>query len=267
MSRSRMSPDERMLMVLTRLRRRPSHVWPVRALRRGIPGYEEGLTGDRNWQLDCAALRALGLAKRAPTVDGRRGIRYGPPVKPGELHLSQREHYALVRARRARGIPAIPNPMAGDTTRGTHLETLAAALRLLEEAGDWMTVGALARVMGERPARLLAILKLAWFLDVDGWSSYDQLLTGDLYDEEGRELAPSLVQVCVVRGDPEAPLEGKGLALLGIGAYTLEETAERLALIDDVLDAKLPGDATALESAKGKLLRWQHMLKAALDSP
>jgi hypothetical protein len=66
----------------------------------------------------------------------------------------------------------------------------------------------------------------------------------------------------VVRGaDPDRPLYHHGLAMLGIGAYTLAETTERLELIDDVLTGKLPGDTDALESAKSKLLRWHERLR------
>ena len=103
-----------------------------------------------------------------------------------------------------------------------------------------MTVSELAAQMGMRPARLLEKLEV---------------------DDGDGELTPAQVRVCVMRRpDPDQPLRGTGLALLGAGAYTLAETAERLELIEDVLSGRLPGDAATLQSAKAKLLRWQRML-------
>jgi hypothetical protein len=260
-------PTERMLGVLTRLRSDPERVWPAERLRRHISGYENSVSGDRNWLYDSEALRARGLIKTGLTrrhTPRRTGVRYALPVKPGNLHLSVREHEALVKARRARGTTAMPNPLAGDTTRGKPFEIIADALRRLEEEGNWTTVGVLAREIGQRPARLLDNLKLAWFLDVDGRSVFDDVLIIDLYDGD-RKLRPADVRICGVRGpDPDQPLRETGLALVGVGAYTLEETAERLDLIADVLAGKLPGDAAVLESARAKLQRWQKMLR---DTP
>jgi hypothetical protein len=263
----RVGPTERMLTVLHRLRRYPTRVWAVDDLRRGIPGYDKTDAGDRNWQFDSEALRARGMIEtgiNSRHTPRRTGVRYALPVKPDDLHLSEDEHAALVAARLARGIAEeVPNPLAGETSRGGHLETLAAALRRLEEHGERMAVGDLAREMGQRPARLLAILRTAWCLDDAGRSVFE----GTLHLDEPEDLGSSAeVMVCVVRrGDPRGPLRGRGLAVLGAGAYTLEETADRLALIEDVLAGNLPGDSAVLESAKLKLLRWQQMLREALE--
>lgn len=263
----RVGPTERMLTVLHRLRRYPTRVWAVDDLRHGIPGYQKTAVGDRNWQFDSEALRARGMIATGITMrhtPRRTGVRYALPVKPDDLHLSEAEHAALVAARRARGLAdEMPNPLAGETSRGAQLETLAAALRLLEERGEWMSVGDLAREMGQRPARLLEILQLAWCLDDDGRSVFEETLHLD--EPEDRRSAAEVMIWVVRRGDPRGPLRGRGLAVLGAGAYTLEETADRLALIEDVLAGHLPGDATALESARHKLLRWQHTLREALD--
>jgi hypothetical protein len=263
----RVGPTERMLTVLHRLRRYPTRVWAVDDLRRGIPGYQDTVAGDRNWQFDSEALRARGMIETGITsrhTPRRTGVRYALPVKPDDLHLSEAEHAALVAARLARGIAdEVPNPLAGETSRGGHLEMLAAALRLLEERGEWMSVGDLAREMGQRPARLLVILQMAWCLDDDSRSVFEETLRLDEPEDLG---SSAEVMIWVVRrGDPRGPLRGRGLAVLGAGAYTLEETADRLALIEDVLAGHLPGDSAALESAKFKLLRWQQMLQVALQ--
>jgi hypothetical protein len=261
----RVGPTERMLSVLARLRSDPERVWPVERVKRDISGYENGVSCDRNWLYDSAALQARGLIKTGltrPHTPRRTGVRYGLPVKPGNLHLSVREHAALVQARRARGTTEMPNPVAGDTSRAKSFEVTADSLRRLEDQGEWTTVGALAREMGQpRPARLLDKLKMAWCLDVDGRSVFDQVLLIEYCDGD-RDVPPAEVRICVVRRTaPNEPLRETGLALVGIGAYTLEETAERLDLIADVLAGKLPGDAAVLESARSKLLRWQQMLR------
>lgn len=261
---SRVGPTERMLAVLALLSSRPTRVWAVTEVKNRVAGYGGG-AGDRNWQLDSAALRERGLIKSATKADGRRGVEYAPPLKPDYLHLSVREHDALIQARRARGIAETPTPLDRDEGRGTHLQTLAEALRLLEESGEWMEVGQLARKMGHsRPARLLEVLKLAWFLDVDGQSVGDNVIVIDCGDEDG-QLSPSKTVVCVERGDADRPLFGKGLAAVGIGAYTLAETEDRLQLIKDVLAGRVPGDAAVLRMAEDKLLRWQHKLRSTFD--
>lgn len=56
-----MSPAERMMSVLARLRDAPTRVWRTEELRRGISGYEDTPAGDRNWQYDSEALRARGM--------------------------------------------------------------------------------------------------------------------------------------------------------------------------------------------------------------
>lgn len=255
------------MSVLARLHGDPARTWRTEELRRGISGYEDTPAGNRNWQYDSEALRARGLIATGITTrhaQRRTGVRYGLPIKPGNLYLTEGEHAALIEARRARGTTRIPNPMAADTSRAKPLEVIGEALRRLEERGGWMTVGELAAEMGQRPARLLERLKLAWFLDVDYRSVFLDAL--EVQDSDGdRELAPAQVRVCVVRGpDPNHPLRDTGLALLGAGAYTQAETAERLELIEDVLAGRVPGDVELLESARAKLLRWQRMLRENL---
>jgi len=256
-----------MLMVLARLRKDPTRIWPVEVLRRDISGYEDNASGDRNWQYDAAALRVRGLIETtitSPHTQRRTGVRYALPIKPGNLHLSEREHAALMEARRIRGASEIPSPLAGDPVRGKYIATIAEALRRLEERGDWTRVGDLAGEMGLDAAWLWERLKLAWCLEVSPGSG--SLRIFDVEDCDGdRERRPSEVQVCVVRGsDPQRPLHAAGLALLGVGAYTMEETAERLDLIEDVLAGKLPGDVDVFESAKAKLLKWREILNQAL---
>ena len=275
----RVGSTSRMLGVLALLQRQPQKVWTVATVTERVPGYENGAT-DRNWQLDSAALRDRGLIEWADLAPGHaartnsgqtnnryiRGVRYGLPVKPVDLHLSEREHAALVEARRARGFTELPSPLEGGGNRGTHLKTLGEAIRLLEEPGNyWTEVGELARQMRHpRPDRLLKVLETAWALEVDAQSMY--LLVIEKFDEEDRPLPAPRVRVHVERGtNPDRPLYHQGLAMLGIGAYTLAETAERLELIEDVLTGKLPGDAEVLESAKWKLLRWQERLRKHRD--
>lgn len=258
-----MSPAERMMSVLARLRDAPARVWRTEELRRDISGYEDTPAGDRNWQYDSEALRARGMIVTGISsahAQRRTGVRYGLPIKPGNLYLSEAEHAALIEARRARGTTGIPNPLAADTSRGRPLEVIGEAMRRLEEHGGWMTVGELAAQMGQRPARLLQRLRLAWCLDVDCRTVFLDALEVQGCDGDV-ELAPAQVRVCVVRGpDPNHPLRDTGLALLGAGAYTAEETAERLELIEDVLAGRVPGDLQLLESAKRKLLSWQRRL-------
>ncbi len=271
----RVGSTSRMLGVLALLQRQPRKVWTVAAVTQRVPGYEKG-AADRNWQLDSAALRDRGLIEWADLAPGHaartssgqtnnryiRGVRYGLPVKPVDLHLSEREHAELVKARRARGFTGLPSPLAGGGSRGTHLKTLSEAIRRLEEPGNyWTEVGELARQMNHpRPDRLLKVLEEAWALEVDEQSTY--LLVIEKFDEEGRSLPAPRVRVHVERGtNPERPLYHQGLAMLGIGAYTLAETAERLELIEDVLAGQLPCDADVLKLAKGKLLRWQERLR------
>lgn len=271
---ARVDSTSRMLGVLALLQRQPRKVWTVATVTQRVPGYENG-AADRNWQLDSAALRDRGLIEWADVAVGDaartnsgqtnnryiRGVRYGLPVKPVDLHLSEREHAALVEARRARGFTELPSPLDGGGSRGTHLKTLGEAIRRLEEPGNyWTEVGELARQMNHpRPDRLLNVLEAAWALEVDAQSMY--LLVIEKFDEKDRPLPAPRVRVHVERGtNPDRPLYHQGLAMLGIGAYTLTETAERLELIEDVLTGKLPGDAEVLESAKWKLLRWRERL-------
>lgn len=252
-------------MVLTRLRSGPTRrTWSVDDLRRGIAGYEEGASGDRNWHYDSEALRARGLIKTGislPHTPRRTGVQYGLTEKDPDLHLSAEEHAALAAARRARGTTEVPSPFAG-AARGGQAVTAAKALRRIEEHGDWVTVGELAREMNERPARLLKTLSMVWCLDVDGRTVFDDSVL--MIDDGGGDLPPGQVRICFAPGgSPDRPLLDTGLALIGLGAYTLEETAERLDLIADVLAGHLPGDAEVLASAGRKLERWQQILRAA----
>jgi hypothetical protein len=274
----RVTPLERMLSVLRRLASMPDRVWPVidprdgcireGCIRYGIRGYQRDATGNRNWQYDSEALRARGLIKTGittPLTPRRTGVRYARlPTKPRNLYLSEEEHAALVRVRRARGIVGMPNPVDGETTRGGQIETLTRAIRHLEELGEWTTVAELARDIDfERPDRLLPILKAAWLLDVDGRSVFDGVIELNLDDDDGRERRAADVPICVYRGaDPDRPLFGTGLALLGADAYTLAETNDRLDLIDNELArSELPGDAPTLLSARSKLQQWQQILR------
>ena len=276
---ARVDSTSRMLGVLALLQRQPQKVWTVTTVTERVPGYKNGAAG-RNWQLDSAALRDRGLIEWADVAVGDdartnsghtnnryiSGVRYGLPVKPVDLHLSEQEHAALVEARRARGFAELPSPLAGGGSRGTHLRTLGEAIRRLEEPGNyWTEVGELARQMNHpRPDRLLKVLEAAWFLEVDEQSMY--LLVIEKFDDEDCLLPAPRVRVHVERGtNPDRPLYHQGLAMLGIGAYTLAETAERLELIEEVLTGELPGDAEVLESAKWKLLRWQERLRQHRD--
>jgi hypothetical protein len=77
----------------------------------------------------------------------------------------------------------MPSPFAGDTTHGGPITVLGDALRRLAERVDWTTVGELAREMDQRrPSRLLKVLKLAWFLDIDGSTVFDGILMIDVAD-------------------------------------------------------------------------------------
>jgi hypothetical protein len=92
---------------------------------------------------------------------------------------------------------------------------------------------------------------------------FDGVLVIDKCDGD-RDLPPAQTRICIKPGsDPDGPLRGTGLALVGAGAYTLDEIAERLDVIADVMTGKLPGDAAVLESAKYKLETWRQKL---LDS-
>ncbi len=271
-SSRRVSPTERMLTVLYRLSGRPGRVWEAEDLRRGISGYENTVNGDRNWQFDSRSLRARGLIKTGITkrhTPRRTGVQYALPSKPDYLHLSAQEHAALVEARKNRGTTEMPNPLGQASSRGNAMSTIADALRRVEERGEWTTIGDLAREMNPRdprPVRLLAQLQSAWCLEVDSYSLLDRVLQIEDSEEEA-ELPASRVRVWVVRGsDDQGPLLGKGLAHLGIGAYTLDEVTERLSLIEDVLAGTLPGDAAVLATAKSKLLQWQEMLNAHIGS-
>jgi hypothetical protein len=116
--------------------------------------------------------------------------------------------------------------------RAVTAAVLGDAFRRLEERGEWTTVGELAREMEQRrPARLLEVLDLAWFLDVDGRSVFDGVLVIEKCDGD-RDLPPAQTRIWINRGsDPDGPLRGTGLALVGAGAYTLDEIAERLDVI------------------------------------
>jgi hypothetical protein len=276
---ARVGSTSRMLGVLALLQRQPQRVWTVATVTERVPGYGNG-AADRNWQYDSAALRDRGLIEWADVAVGDdartnsghtnnryiRGVRYGLPVKPVDLHLSEQEHAALVEARRARGFTEIPSPLEGGGGRGTHLKTLGEAIRRLEEPGNyWTEVGELARQMNHpRPDRLLKVLDAAWAIEVDKQSMYLLLIKDS--DDDDRPLPAPLVRVHIERGtNPDRPLYHQGLAMLGIGAYTLAETADRLELIEEVLTGDLPGDAGVLESAKSKLLRWQERLRQHRD--
>jgi hypothetical protein len=197
--------------------------------------------------------------------------------KPSDFHLTGEEHAALRRARAVLGDLAPVPVTAGPSERGgSGLDTLTAAVRVLEEHGDEMTLADLAAELGRDPADVLAAVEQGWLLDA---GPDETRVLGDLdvlYDDEGdealwsadspqptRDADPKLVRVSVLRPSRgKGTLRHTGLAALGRFAYTAEETQERLTLIARAV-AEQPGvvDVDALEAAAVKLRGWAHHLQ------
>ena len=276
------TPTQRMLQVLWLLNRAPGGTLQSHELWRAIREYQDGASsGRRLYRMDLASLKARGLVLSGQTTRGianREAVVLRALDKPRNLHLSAREHAALRAARDSfEDLTPVPVTTGPGTRGGAALDTLTAAVRVLEEHGDDMLLSDLAAEVGRDSPTVLAALQQASLLHV---GDDEEFVLADLHilcDDEDEEAPwaeeetcldpaaadPKRVSVVVLRGvDTRRPLVNAGLAALGRFAYTMDETQERLALIDRALAARLPAmDEYALRDAKDKLERWAHHLR------
>lgn len=279
------TPTQRMVQILGMLAAaEPDRVLQSSQLWAAIPEYDEGRpSGRRLYRLDIASLSARGLIRsgqQTRTIGNREAVKLRFVAKLEDFHLNGREHTALRQARRLLGelgqVPVTTGPRARG---GAALDLLTAAVRVLEEHGDEMTLAELAEELQQDARMVLAALEQGWMLDTDDGSPPVlgdlDILYGDDEDDDapwdtdstgngGRVLDPKHVRVSVLRPvRRKDTLKHTGLAALGRFAYTPAETRERLTLIERALTERpTEVDVDALQEAGRKLRRWAEHLQA-----
>jgi hypothetical protein len=227
--------------------------------------YPSGDAGDRKWRRDIRALRQRGLIE-TDLPPSRTGISLRVPAKPERLHLTMVEHRAINRARRALrpGIPTV-SPLGASGAAALEIDEVTRILRFVEENGDEVELRQLAQLLGvsERQAfDLLDVLTREGVFSEGivasvefGYSDTDD----DTDDDTDEDPLPDTVTVFRGRVDPRSPTRWRGMDQLGFFPYSLPETDDRLALIDEALASKRIAEDLhpALHSARRKLAEWK----------
>jgi hypothetical protein len=267
-----MTPAARMAAMLAMLQNAPGHLLPSRALWAVSADYQAGLpSGRRQYRRDVGALVARGLIETDMSTDRtpqRTGVRLLFIGKDTDWELTAEEHAAL-RAARERH----PRPFAGTTdgrdNRGTDLDLAMDAVRILEEAGEWMMIADLAAELRQPAESVVRALRELLSVDTNDGSVYRGLLDlGDFDEHSYAELPVERMRATAARNprSTQRPLSGYGLTALGRFAYTATETADRLALIERALADPGDMDEAALRRAHWKLKQWARRL-AELGTP
>lgn len=267
-----MTPAARMAAILAMLQDAPGHLLQSSALWAVSPDYQGGdPSGRRQYRRDVHALVARGLIE-TDIITGRTPQRTGVRLlfigKDTDWELTAEEHAALRGARERH-----PRPFVGTTdgrdTRGTDLDLAMDAVRILEEAGEWMMIADLAAELGQPAESVVRALRELLSVDADDDSVYRELLDLGEYDEvTDEELPVEQMRAAATRDhtSTKRPLFGYGLAALGRFAYTATETADRLTLIECALADPGDIDTDALRRARWKLQKWERRL-AELGTP
>jgi DNA-binding Lrp family transcriptional regulator len=223
--------------------------------------YPSGDAGDRKWRRDIRALRQRGLIE-TDLPPSRTGISLRVPAKPERLHLTMVEHRAINRARRALrpGIPTV-SPLGASGAAALEIDEVTRILRFVEENGDEVELRQLAQLLGvsERQAfDLLDVLTREGVFS-EGIVASVEFGYSDTDDDTDEDPLPDTVTVFRGRIDPRSPTRWRGMDQLGFFPYSLPETDDRLALIDEALASKRIAEDLhpALHSARRKLAEWK----------
>jgi hypothetical protein len=272
-----MHPTARMAAILGRLAATPGRAVSSAELRVLVPDYG-GDRGNRLYRRDLRELRERNFVRTdisSTETPRRTGVQLRVRGKAPELHLSRREHAALVRAR-ARLRPG-PVGVEVRTGRGRQLDVALAVVRYLEEGIGEASVSWLASHLGVSAVELRDAL---WALEEHAYP--DQLGFPDIVvdadeDELGEDEdwtvrlsgVPRLFAVLAAEEHGGSPTEHRGLDHFGRFAYTAAETAERLELILVALDddRTSDNDRAALANAMDKLEQWYRELRGRAWRP
>lgn len=242
---------------------------PYRALE-GAP--QASSPGGRTWRKDLHILREANLLLSGLPHPNRRhgeatGVQLVPRLKPVEMHLTSDEHAALRWARRVTPIESPASPAPGTTTT---VDALSAVMRMIEESEDGaVTVEQVAIATDSSRGEALKLLAtLAGDGGANGGLPLDALYV-DLDDDDAFAAAQArgehVVRVEVTPqeegrvGHSPSPAAGTGLALLGLFAYSEDETRDRLKLIRAALGSGHPElllHTENLHAADRKLRAW-----------
>ncbi len=275
-----MTPTERLLTILRCLRdaknRGESSATSTRIQELMGDVYPSGDAGDRKWRRDIRTLRQRGLiATDLPPK--RTGISLRVPAKPERLHMTMVEHRAINAARRALR-PAISTVSPLWATSGAaalEIDEVTRILRFVEENGDEVELRQLAQWLGVSERQVFEFLDVLTREGVFGegivasvefgYSAADDPDGdgGDVDTDMDEDPLPDTVTVFRGRVDPRSPTRWRGMDQLGFFPYSLPETDDRLALIDEALASNRIADDLhpALRSARRKLAEWKSELQ------
>lgn len=259
-----MKPTERLLTILRLIReKREADRQAVKSteIQESMRGVYDGAAGARMWRRDIRTLRDRGLIESdlsTPETPNRTGIRLCIPPKPERLHLTEAEHHAICRAREVLrpGISAV-SPLAEPGADQIDIDHATRIIRHLEENDDEVELAQLSRWLELSEGRVYELLDVLTKESVDTRGLVRSIEFGYADDEEAEE-GPTTVRVFRGRIGRHSPTLGIGMDELGFFPYSLAETDDRLALIDEALQTDaVPGDRKPLESARDKLAEWR----------
>lgn len=269
-----MTPTERLLTILHHVqeaRERGVEAASSNQIRERVGDVYAGTAGARMWRRDIRTLRDRGLIESDVSTrmtPNRTGIRPRIPPKPERLHLTDAEHQAISRAREALrpGMSAV-SPLGAPGAVPHDIDYTTRIIRHLEENE------------GE-----LALTRIASFLELSETQVYElidvltkeSVVAGGLVrslefgyaDGEETEDWPPIVRIFRGRIGRHSPTRGVGMDELGFFPYSLAETDDRLALIDEALHAEVTAgdDRKFLVSAQRKLEEWRAHLRGSAMS-
>ena len=264
-----MNPTKRLLTILRFLgdgRNRGQRVVTSDYIRQKMGVVYAGDSGKRKWRRDIRILseRRLIVTDLPPN---RTGISLRAPDKPQPLHLTGREHAAIREARYAlRQQISAASPLEDAAGAVRHeIDDVARVLRFLEENGDEVQLAELATLVGVTGDEVLELINHARYEETFTSGIVASLDVGYAEDEDDDETGdPTILTVTVYRRpvDPDSPMRWRGMDELGFFAYSLPETEDRLALIDEALswDAIAEELGRDLRSACRKLQEWRSEL-------
>ncbi len=262
-----MTPTERLLTILRCLRDAKNRGEPSATSTRiqelmGV--VYAGDAGDRKWRRDIRILRERGLIE-TDLPPNRTGICLRVPAKPQRLHLTVEEHAAINRARRLLrpGISTVSPLEPASGAAGLEIDEVTRVLRFVEENGDEVELGQLAQWLGVSERQVCELLDVLTREGVFREGIVASVQFGYSGDETDDEPLPDTVSLFRGRVDPRSPMRWRGMDQLGFFPYSLQETEDRLALIDEALAADgIPDDLDpALHSARRKLGEWKCELR------
>ena len=261
-----MTPTERLLTILRFLGEARGADAADAQMIRDEMGMYDGIAGARKWRRDIRTLRDRGLIETdltKPMTPNRTGIRLRGPKKPDRLHLTSDELMAIWHEWRARrsGIGSV-SPFLTSLDSATHeIDDVGRILRFLEHSEDEIELVQLAEWMQVPESRAVELLNVLSMESVfnGGLVVSVELASGD---DDGDD--PQVTAVRVFRGRPCAgsPIRGRGMDELGFFPYSLSETVERLALIEQALASDDVGEGRrrVLRNAQHKLFEWRDTL-------